>query len=522
MSQLAEDPVTSRSDGPHIGKPKVLLKQEAIRVDHNAENALTVKQVFKNHPAVVWWCFFWAMAAVGWGFDAQVNGGMLAVKSFRRDFGYIFEGEPVLPASWQSAFNAISSVGQFGGGFLCSYLADRYGRRWSLLGGVVIATGGIIGEILSTTNVAFLISKLILGVGLGFYLTIAPLATSEISPVVFRGIATAGVQFGIGSGQLLSNAAIKAFGEWESRWAYRAPFALQLFFCVFLLAGLPFAPESPWWLARRGKRDEAKNALIRLYGSGVDIDIKLAALETTIAEEEAARSSQGSLIQCFRGTNLVRTSISICIFLCQHFTGIIFALGYSSYFFQLAGLETWRSFDLGVGVTAAGVGATIISWFIIERVGRRNLFLLGLVVLTTILILIGILDVIPSGGAKWAQASLTIVYSFFYFATLGAMAFAILGEVSSTSLRAPTIAIATATQAAIGTLFNSVIPYMINPDEGNLRGKVGFVFGGLSAVATVWAFFFVPELKGRPFDEIDYMFQSKVSPRRMGSYVVSL
>lgn len=66
MSQLAEDPVTSRSDGPHIGKPKVLLKQEAIRVDHNAENALTVKQVFKNHPAVVWWCFFWAMAAVGW------------------------------------------------------------------------------------------------------------------------------------------------------------------------------------------------------------------------------------------------------------------------------------------------------------------------------------------------------------------------------------------------------------------------------------------------------------------------
>jgi hypothetical protein len=66
MSEHAEDKVASRLDGPDHGKPEVHLKQEAIRVDHNVEHALTVKQVFKNHPAVVWWCFFWAMAAVGW------------------------------------------------------------------------------------------------------------------------------------------------------------------------------------------------------------------------------------------------------------------------------------------------------------------------------------------------------------------------------------------------------------------------------------------------------------------------
>lgn len=255
------------------------------------------------------------------GFDAQVNGGMLAVRSFRRDFGYYFEGEPVLSAAWQSAFNAISSVGQFGGGFLCSWLADRYGRRLSLLVGLIIATGGIFGEIFSTANVAFLISKLILGIGLGFYLTIAPLATSEMSPVVFRGIATAGVQFGIASGQLLSNAAIKGFGEWESRWAYRAPFALQLFFCAFLAVGLPFAPESPWWLARNGKREETKRALQQLYGSGIDVEAKLVSLEATIAAEEAVKSEQGSIIQCFRGTDLSRTFVSIGIFVCQHFTG---------------------------------------------------------------------------------------------------------------------------------------------------------------------------------------------------------
>jgi hypothetical protein len=175
---------------------------------------------------------------------------------------------------------------------------------------------------------------------------------------------------------------------------------------------------------------------------------------------------------------------------------------------------------MGVGVTAAGVGATILSWFLIERAGRRHIFLFGMVSLTTILLLIGILDVVPTGEAKWVQASLTIVYSFIYFATLGAMAFAILGEVSSTSLRAPTIAITTATQAAAGILFNSAIPYMINPDQGNLKGKVGFVFGGLSFIATLWAFFYVPELKGRRFNEIDTMFQTRVPVRKMGLYSI--
>ncbi|KID98089.1 maltose permease, partial [Metarhizium majus ARSEF 297] len=146
-------------------------------------------------------------------FDAQVNGGMLSVESFRRDFGYIYDGEAVLPADWQTAFITVSSVGQFFGGFLCAWLADRIGRKRALFVGVAIVTAGILGEIFLTARAAFVVSKLILGFGLGFYLTLALLATSECAPVVFRGISTAGVQFGLGSGQLLSNAVIKSCGE---------------------------------------------------------------------------------------------------------------------------------------------------------------------------------------------------------------------------------------------------------------------------------------------------------------------
>lgn len=94
---------------------------------------------------------------------------------------YIYQGEPVLPADWQTAFNIISAVGQFFGGFLCSWVADRIGRRPSLLIGVIVCSGGIFGEIFSHTRVAFLMSKFVLGLGLGFYLTIGPLTCSEVS-----------------------------------------------------------------------------------------------------------------------------------------------------------------------------------------------------------------------------------------------------------------------------------------------------------------------------------------------------
>lgn len=505
-----EKPVEARVEDANLS--------ETIRVDHQLEHELTVRDVFKRHPALVFWCLYWSIAAMGWGFDAQINGGMLAVKAFRRDYGFVYNGEPVLPASWQTGFNTISSVGQFFGGFACSWVADRVGRRAALLAGIVVASCGIVGEVCSAANAAFLVSKLVLGLGLGFLLTLAPLATSECAPVSFRGIATAGVQFSLCAGQLVSNAVIRAFGQWESSWAYRGPFAVQLFFCALLLAGLPFAPETPWYLARVGRREAAKRSLRRLYGTGIDVDGKLTTLEAAIAEEEAARSQQGSLLQCFRGTDRVRTAISTGVFACQHLVGIIFVLGYSTYFFQLAGLPVEKSFDLGVGVTACGLLGNFCSWFIINSLGRRRVFLLGILQITAILLLIGVLDVVPTAGAKWVQAALTVVYAFVYTASLGAMAFAILGEASSTSLRAPTIALATATQAIAGIVFNFAIPYMVNPDEGDLKGKVGFIFGGLAAIASAWSFFYVPELKARTFDEIDRMFQAKVPPRKMGSY----
>ncbi|CEL03857.1 hypothetical protein ASPCAL04996 [Aspergillus calidoustus] len=460
-------------------------KEDGVGFRRSEEDSMTMRDIWKHHKAIIWW-----------GFDAQINGAMIAVASFRRDFGYELHGEMILPADWQSAFNLHWPIL---GGFLCSWLADRVGRKRSLLCGVIVCTGGAFGEIFANTRAAFLVSKLILGIRLGFYLTLGPLMCSEIAPVVMRGLSTAGVNLGICIGQLLSNSVVKGFGERTDRWAYAGPFAIQLFFTAVLLAGLPFAPESPWYL-------------------DFDTTNLLGKIEASV--EESAQQAKTTFLDCFRGTNLLRTGISLGGFVCQHLVGIIFVLGYSTYFFELAGLETTHSFDLGVGVTACGVLGNFLSWFVLNSFGRRRTFLSGMSALTILLLLIGIMDVVPADAAKWIQSSCTVVYAFVYFMTVGAISFVLLGEVSTILLRAKTAALATAVQAVFGIIMNVVIPYLINPDEADLKGKLGFIFGGCAAVATLFSWVYIPELKGRTFDEIDGMFARRIPPRRMGAYVV--
>lgn len=87
--------------------------------------------------------------------------------------------------------------------------------------------------------------------------------------------------------------------------------------------------------------------------------------------------------------------------------------------------------------------------------------------MTVVLLLMGILDVVHSSAARWVQASCTVIYALFYQATIGPLAFAILGETPTASLRAKTVGLATAMQAVFGTLMNVVVPYLVNPVSCN-------------------------------------------------------
>lgn len=142
-----------------------------------------------------------------------------------------------------------------------------------------------------------------------------------------------------------------------------------------------------------------------------------------------------------------------------------------------------------------------------------------MVVMTTIFFIIGFLDFgRDQSGAVWAQASLMDIWTFIYQMTVGPICFVIISEISATRLRGKTIAITTAIQSLANIVFTVAMPYMLNTDEANWRGKAGFLFGPISLICCIWCWFRIPESRGRTFEELDILFEKKVPARQFAKY----
>lgn len=285
---------------------------------------------------------------------------------------------------------------------------------------------------------------------------------------VFRGVAAAFVNLSFVIGQLVASGVLAGTQNRTDRWSYDIPFLVQFVFPVIILALLPFCPESPWHLVRKGKHEKAERALRRLTHSSVDSSAALAHIKLTTALEREEERSE-TFIDCLRGTNLRRTIISVMVYAIQPLAGNFLVISYAVYFFELAGLATADSFNLGVGLLAVGFVGTCLSWPLITSIGRRTIYNWGLVFLVVLLFLIAILDCVPTHGKEltitWVQSSLMVVYNFFYDLSIGPLCFVIISETSSSQLRGKTIAIATTVNALINVACAVGIPYAINPDS---------------------------------------------------------
>lgn len=201
------------------------------------------------------------------------------------------------------------------------------------------------------------------------------------------------------------------------------------------------------------------------------------------------------------------------------FTGIVFAASYSTYYAQLAGYSTEMSFKLQIIQQVISMIGNIMSWYLIDKVGRRNLTVYGTIVLTVILWVMGGLAVGGSAAELKGCVAMILLYCWLYNVTIGATAYTLLTEVATARLRVKTIAIGLAVQSCFSLMWSFVLPYMFNPDRANLGGKVGFVFGGLSIPCIIFLWWYQPETAGRSYEELDEMFMKKVPARKFKSYV---
>lgn len=235
--------------------------------------------------------------------------------------------------------------------------------------------------------------------------------------------------------------------------------------------------------------------------------------------EEAETSSYGSYLDAFRGTNLRRTLIGMMVFVSEAMSGLGFVSNYGALMYQYLGIGDQKSFALQIGAQVLSISGATLSFLIADLVGRRPMYLTGCIALFALLMCMGIAGSIDTEAAVTGAVAFYTMFNFFFNLGVGSVVYSIAGEIPTSALRAKTLAISVSSLNGVNTFWSFVSPYMFNPDYGNLKARIGFVFGAFMLIWAVMAFFFVPETRLRSYEELDELFMDKVPARKFKGHV---
>ncbi|KAG5914304.1 hypothetical protein E4U61_005894 [Claviceps capensis] len=501
------------------------LAQEAAAATQ-AEHTMGLVKSFKLYKKACLWSIFLSTCLVMEGFDLVLLSTLFAYPPFQKKFGVQQpDGSYELTAAWQSGLNNATLAGQISGLFVVGYIADRFGYRKTLIGALTGCIGFIFIPFFAESLPQLLAGQILLGLPWGVFQTLTTTYASEVCPTHLRAYLTTYVNLCWVMGQLIASGVSRAMLTRTDQWGYKIPFALQWTWPVPLIIGIYLAPESPWWLVRRGRIEDAKKSLERLTTRNTGSDFRpdeTISMMVHTNELEKELTAGTSYRDLFRGSvNTRRTEIVCMAWMIQTMCGASF-MGYSTMFYQQAGMAVENSFDMSLAQYALGAVGTIFSWFLMGRFGRRTLYLGGQTLMCILLLTIGCTAFAgrSNTGAQWAIGSMLLVYTFTYDATVGPVCYSLVSELTSTRLRTKSVVLARSAFNIVGIITNTITPRMLNPTAWNWGAKAGFFWAGTCFLCAVWTYLRLPEPKGRTYGELDILFEHKISARKFQTTAV--
>jgi SP family general alpha glucoside:H+ symporter-like MFS transporter len=190
---------------------------------------------------------------------------------------------------------------------------------------------------------------------------------------------------------------------------------------------------------------------------------------------------------------------------------------YAATMLTSVGMSTTNAFNYNMGIQSVNIVATAIAIALMGKVGRRPFFFWGTTSIGACMLAVGIAGfTAPKGTVPYVTAAFLILVQCAFKVSLGPTTYVIVGEMSSSRVRAQTIVIGRAAYVAGGLVVQQVNPRMLNntADAWNLGAKTGMVYFALCFVWAIYIYFFLPETKNRSFADIDYLFQKKVNARK--------
>jgi SP family general alpha glucoside:H+ symporter-like MFS transporter len=488
--------------------------QHATDLEHN----MGIMEGFRKYPKACFFSLVFSAALIMEGFDKAFITNFFAFPAFIQHYGTLgADGKYFLPADQTAGVINGVSVGQIIGLFINGYVAEWFGYRKVMASCLVLMCCFVFIQFFATSIWMYLGAGILLGIPWGVFQTITTTYAAEVCPNVLRPYLTSLVSMCWSIGYLIGTSVFTGFLNVQGEWAYRIPFALQWALPPFLLVGIFFAPESPWWLARKGRTIDAEKSLRQLrsakYANDQEIQDTLSMMMYTVKLEQDMKTSS-SYADLFKGVNLRRTEITVLTYVLQEL--LVPLVSYISFFLQSSGLPTSTSFAFSDGQYGLAIVGVVIAWFLVPKFGRRTLVLTGatFVALTTILIgFLGLVDAKTHPNLGYGIGSMLLIQYFVFFFTCGPVIYTIVTEIPADHLRTKSVALARATYNINVIIYSQLVPRTIPATAWNWGAKSGFLFGGIMLLGVAYAFFRLPETKNRTFAEIDIMFKNKVKAR---------
>ena len=429
--------------------------------------------------------FYWsltsALAGFLFGFDTVVISG--AEQTIQHLWG-------LSPGLHGIAMGA-ALYGTVLGSLTGSWPADRFGRRPTLLSIGVLFLVSALASALAPNVGVFIVARFIGGIGIGISTVAAPLYISEIAPPERRGRLAAMFQFNIVLGIVIafaSNALLAHIGPDAWRWMLGVAAVPSLVYAVMCF-GLP---ESPRWLLTRKQDRPAALTVLALVLPGAPPAELEAAADTIVAASAAQADHSGFWTWRLR----VPIALAFLVAFFNQLSGINAILYFAPRIFAMTGLAPQAALLQSVGIGVTNLIFTFVGLWLIDRLGRRTLLLIG-----------SFGYIVSLGACAWAffthHESIVPVCIFAFIAAhavgQGTVIWVLISEIFPNRYRAAGQSLGSGTHWVFAALLTTVFPLMVSAFQ---PGLIFLFFCGMMTLQLVWVLTTVPETKGVPLEEI--------------------
>lgn len=403
------------------------------------------------------------------------------------------------------------------GAFFAGPLSDRYGRRSVLIIAAVLFILSSWGAGIATSSTEFVIYRLIGGLAIGAASIICPAYISELVPAEFRGKLSSIQQIAIISGltaAFLSNYALAhaAGGSIHPFWleyeAWRWMFWVGVIPAGIFLFSLLAIPESPRYLVTRGKNEQALAVLTKLYGA-TTAKQTVTDIYNSIAHDH--KPSFADLIDKTKGGVRPIIWVGIGLAILQQFVGINVVFYYGAVLWQAAGFSENDSLMINIVSGVVSIGACFITFFLVDKVGRKPLLLIGSVGMTITLALVAYAFAdapVDENGKLMLEGNLAILalvaanlYVIFFNMSWGPIVWIMLGEMFPNQIRGSGLAVAGLAQWLANFLITWTFPMLLGSALG-LSGAYG-IYMLCSLFSVFFVIWWVRETKGVTLEQME-------------------